>query len=325
MRVSTAAAAERQVKLRGQVDWLCLDRVRFRVRQEYRCAYPGPVAELRQRLVILPPDRYGDQRLVAHTLDVHGADDAEVRSESDRFGNRVHTVASPAAREAVELAVDFTVERSASRGGAHLPADVRLAPYLGPTALTASCDLLARAADGISAEVERMVDAGILGEYEDALPLGVGDLGPEERRQWLAARRAGEWTSRALACQPGSTEVGTPAPLALQRGRGVAQDYAHLALALLRELRVPCRYVAGHVLGEGAPHAWVEAILADPDDADHLSACAYDPMHRRVPGLDYITVAVGRDYTDLAPSSGTVQGAAGKLTARRNAWVLEIE
>jgi transglutaminase-like putative cysteine protease len=112
--------------------------------------------------------------------------------------------------------------------------------------------------------------------------------------------------------------------MALHLGRGVCQDYAHIALAMLRELGVPARYVSGHLLGEGAPHAWIEMLLPDPDAPGALRVVPYDPTHRVTPGLNYITVAVGRDYADIAPTSGSFQGASGHFTARKNAWIVEL-
>jgi transglutaminase-like putative cysteine protease len=72
--------------------------------------------------------------------------------------------------------------------------------------------------------------------------------------------------------------------------------------------------VSGHLLGEGVPHAWVEALV----DGEVI---AYDPTHARRTRLDYITVAVGRDYADVAPTSGFFTGAAtGRLSATKAAW-----
>jgi transglutaminase-like putative cysteine protease len=53
---------------------------------------------------------------------------------------------------------------------------------------------------------------------------------------------------------------------------------------------------------------------------------AFDPTHHRRAGLNYITVAVGRDYADIAPTSGTFTGpAAGKLSASKQAKIDRIE
>ena len=61
-----------------------------------------------------------------------------------------------------------------------------------------------------------------------------------------------------------------------------------------------------------------------PTSRARCASLPYDPTHRVVPGLNYITVAVGRDYADIAPTSGTFQGASGHFTARKNAWIVEL-
>ena len=56
------------------IDWPRVARAVYRVRQEYRYDYTGPVTDLDQRLVLIPPDRHGDRRLLVHPLAVRGAD-----------------------------------------------------------------------------------------------------------------------------------------------------------------------------------------------------------------------------------------------------------
>ena len=111
------------------------------------------------------------------------------------------------------------------------------------------------------------------------------------------------------------TSVATTAAEALAGGRGVCQDAAHVMIALCRAAGLPARYVSGHLLGEGGTHAWVEVVVADAAGA---RAVAFDPCNGRRAGRDYLTVATGRDYTDVAPTSGTYLGAArGTLTATK--------
>jgi transglutaminase-like putative cysteine protease len=106
--------------------------------------------------------------------------------------------------------------------------------------------------------------------------------------------------------------------MALHLGRGVCQDFAHILLALLRSLGIPCRYVSGHLLGEGAPHAWVEVLLPS-------GVVAYDPTHHRRTRLDYLTVAVGRDFSDVTMTSGVFTGAAtGRLHWSKQADVIQV-
>jgi len=139
------------------------------------------------------------------------------------------------------------------------------------------------------------------------------------------AERVHEWAAQAITYQIGVTGVQTPAAMALHLGKGVCQDYAHMMLTVLRLVGIPARYVSGHLLGEGAPHAWVEALVEDANDLGVPEVIAFDPTHHRRAGLNYITVAVGRDYADVAPTSGTFIGpASGRLSASKQAEIVEV-
>jgi transglutaminase-like putative cysteine protease len=113
---------------------------------------------------------------------------------------------------------------------------------------------------------------------------------------------------RALPYRKGATSVGTTAAQAFAIGSGVCQDQAHVMLAMCRALGMPARYVSGHLLGEGLTHAWVEVILPHPRRPAIAVAVPMDPCHGRLAGATYVTVAVGRDYDDVAPTSGTYVG-----------------
>ena len=120
-----------------------------------------------------------------------------------------------------------------------------------------------------------------------------------------------------------STDINTPALEALQSKRGVCQDFAHILLACLRSLGLPARYVSGYLLtqpppgqarlvGSDASHAWAAVYL--PELASH--ACQgwldLDPTNNRSglasPGEDYVQLAVGRDFADVSPLRGVLQG-----------------
>jgi transglutaminase-like putative cysteine protease len=126
-----------------------------------------------------------------------------------------------------------------------------------------------------------------------------------------AARRANEWVRSRLQYEAGATDVHTSALDALQQGRGVCQDFAHVTLTLLRGLGIPARYVSGYLhpspdaaVGEqvnGQSHAWVEWWCGDWK--------AWDPTHGVAVGERHVVVARGRDYGDVPPLKGIYQGA----------------
>jgi transglutaminase-like putative cysteine protease len=124
----------------------------------------------------------------------------------------------------------------------------------------------------------------------------------------------------ALTYEYGVTSVHTSAADALALGRGVCQDSAHIMLAICHLLALPARYVSGHLLGQGGTHAWVEVVIPH---ADHAVAMPFDPGNGVPASARYLTVATGRDYSDVPPTSGSYLGASGgRLTTNRRAAVL---
>ena len=80
-------------------------------------------------------------------------------------------------------------------------------------------------------------------------------------------------------------------------------------LALCRLAGLSARYVSGYLPGEGQMHAWIEVLLST-DSQGILLWVPYDPTHQRRCDERYLTVAIGRDYEDIAPTSGYYSGDA---------------
>ena len=270
-------------------------RVRYVLEQSFRYEYDAPVRALRQRLIIVPPARHGRQYLRAHRLEVTGAQ-VRRRVRRDSHGNVIAWLVAENVPQAVEFRLAAVIERVRDAGPVILPAVALRSPrLLRPTPLTMPDDRLRAMAAGIAAQAGR-------------------DSAEE------TAERVNLAVSQALSYCDGATGVRTTAAEALAGGRGVCQDYAHVMLAVCRELRLPARYVSGHLLGQGGTHAWVEVIVPRGGQAE---AVAFDPCNSRRTDGGYVTVATGRDYCDVAPTSGSYSGtSAGRLTAGRRVGIL---
>jgi transglutaminase-like putative cysteine protease len=131
-----------------------------------------------------------------------------------------------------------------------------------------------------------------------------------------AAGDAIAWLRDQLEYQPGSTSVSTSALEAWKVRRGVCQDYAHLAIGVLRAMGIPARYVSGYFhpdddaeIGDvvtGQSHAWAEMWLGD--------WVPFDPTNAVPVGERHVVVARGRDYRDVAPLKGVYTGAPSSLS-----------
>jgi transglutaminase-like putative cysteine protease len=277
----------------GEVDLEAAQSVTYVLRQTFCYDYAGPAADLRHRLVVVPRARHGNVRRQVSDVRV-SAPDALVHKRRDRHGNPVVEVELARVPSSLEFSVEAVLVRRGRYEDAQVPADACHAPaYLRATALTAA-------------------DPAVRALAEELRLPSDGPLDFAER----ACRRVHE----LIAYEYGVTSTGTTAGEALAAGRGVCQDHAHLMIALCRAVGVPARYVSGHLLGEGGTHAWVEVLDSAP--ATGPRAVAFDPCNGIRAGARHLTVAVGRDYADVAPTSGSFTGdAPGALTARKQLGV----
>ena len=110
---------------------------------------------------------------------------------------------------------------------------------------------------------------------------------------------------------PGATTVETTLDEFLARGAGVCQDFAHLMIAIVRKWGIPVRYVSGYVFESSShagtvprseSHAWVSCLLPQ------LGWWDFDPTNPEASGSDYIVVGYGRDYADVSPTRGVIEG-----------------
>ncbi|MEX5632295.1 transglutaminase family protein [Parafrankia sp. FMc2] len=331
-RASEAVAAGDAAPEPGELDGA--EQVTYRVRQRFRYTYDGAATDLEHRLIAVPPPRHGGQLRRSVDLRV-SAPDARTTWARGPDGLQIATISVDVVPPTLDFDITLVVERFADLGWPELPASALSSRrLLAPTPLTTP--------------TATMIDAARSLAGSDPV---------------ATARRVCGWVYQRIEYVSGSTDVGTTAAQALAGGHGVCQDQAHVMIAMCRAVGIPARYVSGHMLGEGASHAWVEVVvpagilragglgpLGARTDASPVpapvpmpvpvpghgpvavtpggaaaAAVAFDPCHNRVADLRYVTVAVGRDYHDVAPTSGRYVGAGrGALTATQRVDVLEV-
>jgi len=117
----------------------------------------------------------------------------------------------------------------------------------------------------------------------------------------------------------GVTYVGSTVEDLLEAGAGVCQDFAHLALVLLRRNGIAARYVSGYLFAasdgdedadsaEVETHAWLEALVPGEREPVWVSA---DPTNRTLGGESHVKIGHGRNYADVPPVKGVYRGGAG--------------
>lgn len=110
-----------------------------------------------------------------------------------------------------------------------------------------------------------------------------------------------------------ATTVNTPVVDVFRLRRGVCQDFAHLQIAMIRSFGLPARYVSGYLrttpppgqprlVGADASHAWLSVYCG------HGQWLDVDPTNDRFCSDDHVTLAWGRDYSDVPPLTGVFVG-----------------
>jgi transglutaminase-like putative cysteine protease len=278
----------------------------YDVRQTTTCAYASPVAHARHVLRLTPIHRDG-QRVHVAALQIM-PEPLHRREGQDFFGNRLTwiEIEEPHKTLTVKLAARVTVD-----------AAVEPAPLTTP------------AWEAVRDEAFATRDIDPLSPVHFLFPSRMVSLDPEIRdytRESFAAGRpvldaAIELMKRLksdIVYEVGATTVTTMPPMSFALRRGVCQDFAHIMISGLRGIGLPAVYVSGYLRsaprtdatrlqGADAMHAWV--LIWCGSQAGWIGL---DPTNAIVASDEHVVLAVGRDYTDVAPMDGVVFGSGGQ-------------
>jgi transglutaminase-like putative cysteine protease len=281
----------------------------YDIRQTTAYSYAAPVAYAHHVLRLMPINRVR-QRVHASALDIVPAP-VERREGFDFFGNRLTWIRLDAPHEslAIKLAARIAVE-----------------PLIEPAPPQTPPWETVREAVTMAADLSPQAPPHFL------FPSPLVPLDPEIRdyaRPSFPPERAildgaGDLTRRIKAdftYEIGATTVTTAPASAFALRRGVCQDFAHIMISGLRGLGLPAAYVSGYLRtvprpgaarleGADAMHAWVMVWCGEETGWRGL-----DPTNAIPSGEDHITLAIGRDYSDVAPVAGVVFASGGQQLA----------
>jgi transglutaminase-like putative cysteine protease len=249
-------------------------------RTNYR--YSGPIAETVMEVRLRPMDGNG-QRCLEFELDVSPG--IEPRSYRDGYGNNVHyfNLVRPHTRVSItsRSVVETAGEADADPGEDLVQDFLRFRSPVND-------------APGVHEMASRfaIADAGSGPQVEQALD----DLTRSISQDFTYDRAV--------------TNVYTSVDDVLALRAGVCQDFAHLFIAVARAMGVPARYVSGYIHLRGdrgtttASHAWAEGWVPGK------GWVGYDATHPVRVSAHHVRLAVGRDYTDAAPTRGIYVGSS---------------
>jgi transglutaminase-like putative cysteine protease len=274
----------------------------FRILHETRYLYASPVV-LSQQLLHLTPRNLPWQHCSAHRIAID-PQPTEDRDREDYFGNSVKQILLAAPHDVLlvraESAVETCVHAEQSAGvpsGAWETLRDRLRSFAGEPLFDPSHYLYE------SPQVESLPELRVY--TQPSFPKG--------REVFDAARELARRIHADFEFDSTATSVATKLHEVFERRRGVCQDFAHLMIGCLRSLGLAARYVSGYILtmpppgrprliGADASHAWVSVYCGEAGwvDIDPTNDCLVDDEH--------ITLAWGRDFSDVTPMRGVVLG-----------------
>jgi transglutaminase-like putative cysteine protease len=260
-------------------------------RTEYR--YSSPARESVNELKLRPPDTKS-QRCEDALISVLPA--APLRPMNDLYGNRGHHVEIP------EPHLRFIVE---ARLRIHTSPPLQIADYPYGVAMSSLKGLSGRE------DCHLFLQGSTYVEVNPKVWRRAVDIMNESTDVFQTSYQLMKHVFENFSYLPGSTVVTTHANEVIDRQVGVCQDFAHAMVAFCRSLRIPARYVSGYFFdttrdhrlrGSEATHAWVEVFV------EGHGWVGLDPTNNKVVDDTYIVLAVGRDYADVAPVSGSYFG-----------------
>jgi transglutaminase-like putative cysteine protease len=278
------------------------------VRHTTRYRYSDAVTQCHS-LTHLLPRHTRNQRCLESELRVSPRP-ALITSRTDYFGNHTHQFTLQQPHRVLEVTALSTLD--IEDPGANLGLDFGV-----------SCDqalhTLANSRQLANLEAREFVlESPLVGSCPEAADYARSSFAPQ--RPLLSAVR--ELVTRIhteFTYDPGFSSVSTPVSEVLEHRRGVCQDFAHLAIACLRGLGFPARYVSGYLetlpppgeeklVGADASHAWFAVYSPAEGWVD------FDPTNDQLVGVQHITTAWGRDYSDVSPLKGTLFGGGKSHT-----------
>lgn len=283
--------------------------VRYHVLHETRYDYGSPVSVSQQQIHMSP--RVLDwQQIEEQRIDI-SPEPTWRRDGRDAFGNPVSWIAFHAPHEALLIRSAMTVAVKP-----HLPKDLAESPPWERVRDHLAYDSTAPRPEDLDAARFLFESPHVRIKHE--LAAYAADCFPPDRPVLLGAQALMAKIFKEFKFDPEATTVSTPVMEVLEKKRGVCQDFAHLMIACLRALGLSARYVSGYLLtrpppgkprliGADASHAWVSVYTPDfPNDW-----VDFDPTNNLLPNTEHVTVAVGRDFSDISPLRGIILGGGG--------------
>lgn len=276
--------------------------MRYQITHTTEYAYRKTVSTCHNEIHLIPRN-FSRQDCISHQLQIHPVP-ADYRERCDFFGNTVASFSIHQPHERLIVTASSEVVVEAEKPQLDFYQDIRWESV---------CERL-----HANEELENLEARQYL--LDSPLVAGTSELADYAKPSFCKGRYLMDAVSDLMqrihvdfAYDPHFTTVSTPLDEVLEHRRGVCQDFAHLAIGCLRSQGIPARYVSGYVetlpppgqtrlVGADASHAWFSVYMPERGWLD------FDPTNNQMPMDRHVTLAWGRDYSDVTPLKGVIFG-----------------
>ena len=279
----------------------------FQVIHSTKYAYNAPVSYCHNIATLRPRPSMG-QQLLDYSIEI-GPEPSEITERVDFFGNYITRFSIQTEHKQLEVRTQSKIERNYNQFY-----DSFFSPKCKDVTLNdALLALRANTADVI--EAKQFILESIFIRRTDGNIKHYAEVSFKENRSvFEAAYELMQRIYTDFQFVSGFTSISTPINEVMLEKKGVCQDFAQIAIACIRSVGLPARYISGYIetlpspgkeklVGADASHAWFAIFIPGFGWVD------FDPTNNQIPRNQHIVVGWGRDYYDVPPLKGVVYGS----------------
>ncbi len=271
--------------------------------------YGAPVS-YSHNIATLKPRAFEGQKVLDYSIDISSKTN-EFSERIDFFGNYITRFSITDAHNKLKVTTKSIIDRDYSR--------VRERFFSKPcksVTLESALKMLQVISPDIIDAKQFILDSTLIKNNNEAMHAYAMESFKLNRSVFEATHELMARIFKDFKFVPGFTNISTPLSKVMKEKKGVCQDFAQIAIACLRSIGLPARYMSGYIetlpppgkeklVGTDASHAWFAVYIPSFGWVD------FDPTNNQIPENQHIVLGWGRDYYDVPPLKGVVYGTGG--------------
>ncbi|NIJ45592.1 transglutaminase-like putative cysteine protease [Wenyingzhuangia heitensis] len=265
-------------------------------------------------IAILKPKHILGQNLIDYQLEI-SPKPTEFSEKKDFFGNTITRFSIQEHHKQLKVVATSKVDRNVSECK-----DIEKFEEAKKITLTKTLELLKGVSDAILDARQYQLESILINNINDTIKNYALESFKPDRSVFDASFELMQRIFKDFEFNTTFSNVATPISEVMKEKKGVCQDFAQIAIACLRSVNLPARYISGYIetlpppgkeklIGTDASHAWFSVYIPTFGWVD------FDPTNDQIPKDQHIVVAWGRDYYDVAPLKGVLY-SSGRSTLK---------